>query len=205
MNIIDVRNTIPKKNYSASVTKKIGIVYHITADDNKGQCLRWFQNPKARVSAHYIVEPDGDIHYCVDVKHKAYHAGIVKSPTAKIIKDRMWANPNSYMIGIEVVSKGKDLTQEQYNSIYELTEKLTEENDIPLNRHHLIGHNEINIRDKYFCPIKSYHPNDIIRFIQLKREYENRINNLEETANRKENTIQLLRKRLKRFIQNLRG
>ena len=198
MNIIDVRHSIPHSNYSRKVTKKIGIAYHITDDNKKYQCLRWFQNPIAKVSAHYIVEPDGVTHYCVDTSFKAYHAGVVKNPTAQIIKDRIGINPNEFLVGIEVVSNGNDLTPEQYVELYDLTEHITEKHKIILNRYHLIGHNEINSRDKYFCPIKAYHPNDIIRTIQLRRQHEDEIS-------KKESSISSLRKRLKRFIESLRS
>ena len=166
MRIIDVRDTIPTCNYSDKHITPLGICYHITADINKGQALRWFQNSNAGVSAHYIVEPDGDIHLCVSPNVKAYHCGTINESSAQIIKDRYSENPNNYLIGIEVVANGNDITNNQFKSLKELTLELSKTYRFALNRYHLIMHREIDLIRRPFDPIVSYHVNEIIRGIE---------------------------------------
>ena len=158
MNIINLINTIPKVNY------KIGrdgysikaIVCHITGDSNAQQALHFFQNPAAVVSSHYIIEKDGTIEMCVDPNNKAYHCGIVNSPTAKIYFDLNQTNPNIYTIGIECVSSGEKLTDIQYKNLKELIIKLCNDFKIPTNRYNIIGHYELDSIDRKFDPISSY-------------------------------------------------
>jgi len=166
MNLIDVTASIPKSNYSDWRILPKGIVYHITADNKRKQALSWFQNSAARVSAHYIITPNGDIFLCVNPNMKAYHAGVKKNPTAEIIKDNYVSNPNEFLLGIEVVANGNDITDKQFKALKELTIYLCKEFNIKINRYHLIGHNEINVIDKTLDPISSYSINEIIRGIE---------------------------------------
>jgi len=171
MNIIDYTHLIP--NQTKIVTKKIGITFHITTDNNKYQALNWFKNPNAKASAHFIIEKDGEIGMCVDPRHIAWHNGVVRNPTANIIKDRR-GNPNKYMIGFEVVArKGEELTEEQITSIIFLTKKMCKENDIVPNCYNLIGHNEVNSIDKVFCPVSVYEVSYIIDRIKKEEQYNN--------------------------------
>lgn len=186
MNIIDVRDKIPSTNYSKETITPQGITYHITADKNKFQCLNWFKNPKSRVSAHYIIEPDGDIHLCVSPNQKAYHNGIVKKPTAQIIKDNAGINPNSFMIGIEVVANGNDLHDAQFEALKELTLELCSMYNIPLGRYYLIMHREINMIDKRFDCIISYHVSQLIREIIRDKRINTLINKVNMLSTDKE-------------------
>ena len=50
------------------------IVIHVT-QGGKGAVARWFDNPRAQVSAHYLVTQAGEIWQFVDEVDTAYHAG----------------------------------------------------------------------------------------------------------------------------------
>jgi len=76
------------------------IVLHDTAGRlTPGTTVNWFKDPKAKVSAHFVVEVDGSITQMVDCDRAAWHAG--KSS---------WGGRsgcNSFSIGIEIVNPGK--------------------------------------------------------------------------------------------------
>lgn len=76
------------------------IVLHDTAGRlTKGNSVSWFTDPKARVSAHFVVERDGSITQMVECDRQAWHAG--KSSW----KGR--SGCNAFAVGIEIVNPGK--------------------------------------------------------------------------------------------------
>lgn len=76
------------------------IVLHDTADRLKpGDTISWFQNPKAKVSAHFVVARDGSITQMIDCDRAAWHAG-----------ESSWhgrVGCNGFAIGIEIDNPGK--------------------------------------------------------------------------------------------------
>lgn len=193
INIIDLSHTMPESNYSKQAIKPLGACLHFTFDMKRGQALGHFQNPKSKVSPHYLIERNGDTILLVHPNRKAYHAGKVKHPMSKLVqKYYNLKNPNEYLIGIEVVSDGRDITVEQYESLKKLLLSLSEVYLIPLNREHIIGHYEVNRIDKPFCPVWAYHPSDILRGIEHDKKmsiYQNKINML--TMDLEKKTIEL--------------
>lgn len=170
MKLFDVTNSIPVTNYSlSSQYAPEGICYHITGDFNRGQSLAWFRNPASKVSAHYIIEKNGDVFMCVHPEHKAYHCGKVQQAKAKIYFDKGELNPNNYLIGIECVSSGEPLTSEQWESLTTLTLDLCNTYKIPLDRYHLIGHNELDSVEREFDPVMSYKVDDVISSVAILR------------------------------------
>ena len=103
-------------------SQPIVIVNHITAGSLQS-VDNWFSSKdNDRASAHFCVGRNGDIHQYVDIRRKAWHAGLTKEgvqfATAPIIK-RFTMNPNNYSIGIEhegYAGHGLDgdLTEEQF-------------------------------------------------------------------------------------------
>jgi N-acetyl-anhydromuramyl-L-alanine amidase AmpD len=93
-----------------------------------------FQNPRAYVSAHYVVRSsDGQVTQMVPTRDVAWHAG------------NWWVN--SHAIGVE--SEGFALegnswySDEMYRSLARVTRYLADRYDIPLDRAHIIGHDEV--------------------------------------------------------------
>ncbi len=73
-----------------------GIVIHSTANSSLERVVEWFNNPNAKVSAHYTIGKDGEIVQHVQDIHRAWHAG-----------RSVWKGRNScndYTIGIELVN-----------------------------------------------------------------------------------------------------
>jgi N-acetyl-anhydromuramyl-L-alanine amidase AmpD len=106
------------------------IVIHET-DGPWTSAVNWFRNPRSRVSAHYIVRAwDGGIVQTVAESDTAYHA----------------RNANPWSIGIELeysVRYGIPHTDAQYRSAAQLACAIARRYGIPLDRAHIVGHNEL--------------------------------------------------------------
>lgn len=94
-----IKAFIESPNYSSRNGVPIRrIIMHYTTSDEVDSSISWFKNPDAQVSAHYIIDKNGDIYQMVRDSDKAWHA--------------KYENADS--IGIEFVAKpGDRLTQEQ--------------------------------------------------------------------------------------------
>ncbi|MGC5011344.1 N-acetylmuramoyl-L-alanine amidase [Streptosporangium sp. DT93] len=108
------------------------VVVHVTQGAYAGT-LSWFQNPAARVSAHYVVRSsDGDITQMVRDKDVAWHAG-----------NRSY---NTRSIGIEhegFVNDASWFTDAMYRASAALTRAVCDRYGIPKDRAHIIGHNQV--------------------------------------------------------------
>lgn len=95
--------------------------------------INTFKDPNSRVSAHYTVRSnDGFIGQSVQEKDIGYHAGNYSYNTSSI--------------GIEhegYVSQPRYFTAEMYRSSARLTAVMCRKYNIPIDRQHIIGHNEV--------------------------------------------------------------
>jgi hypothetical protein len=95
--------------------------------------LNWFNDSSAQASAHYTVRSsDGFVGQSVSEKDIAWHAG-------------NWSY-NQTSIGIEhegYVSDSKWFTEAMYVSSAKLSAHLAKKYDIPIDREHIIGHDEM--------------------------------------------------------------
>jgi N-acetyl-anhydromuramyl-L-alanine amidase AmpD len=121
------------------------VVIHITdGRENINGPISWFQNPAARVSAHYIVGRDGEVVQMVRHDDVAWHASS--------------ANGNS--IGIEHVANQGERglprlmpTDAEYCASAALTRWLCDTYSIPIDRTHVLGHSEADPRTTHTdCP-----------------------------------------------------
>ena len=122
-----VKNTYPKL-----------IILHYTAMFTSLEALMHLSNPKNKVSSHFLVSKNGNIFNLVDVKFRAWHAGM---SYWKKIKDI-----NSNSIGIEIDNSGhlhkfENYKKEQIKSLMKLLKYLIKKFKIhPIN---IIGHSDI--------------------------------------------------------------
>jgi len=82
------------------------LVLHYTGMKTGGAALAHMRDPVAKVSAHYMVEENGDVLKLVEEERRAWHAGISS-----------WGgetNINSASIGIEIVNGGHDFGLPDY-------------------------------------------------------------------------------------------
>ncbi|MFE7602611.1 N-acetylmuramoyl-L-alanine amidase [Streptomyces sp. NPDC057494] len=109
------------------------IVIHDIEGSHDG-AVAVFQNPLSYASAHYIVRADGRVTQMVETKNEAYHAG------NKTL--------NMHSIGIEhegYAIKGDAgwYTEPEYESSAALVKYLATKFSIPLDREHVIGHDDV--------------------------------------------------------------
>ncbi|MBL8630307.1 MAG: N-acetylmuramoyl-L-alanine amidase [Rhodospirillaceae bacterium] len=114
------------------------VVLHYTGMKSAGDALARLADPAAQVSAHYVVDDDGQIYRMVAEEHRAWHAGV---SYWKGVRDL-----NSVSVGIEITNPGhdygyRDFPAQQIASVEALVKDI-------LARHKLsgaavIGHSDI--------------------------------------------------------------
>jgi N-acetyl-anhydromuramyl-L-alanine amidase AmpD len=109
------------------------IVIHDTEVDYAGT-LKIFQNPQSYVSTHYVLRSsDGRIAQMVDNKNVAWHAG-------------NWY-VNGHAIGLEhegfAIDGAAWYSEQMYQASATLVRYLAQKYNIPLDRAHIIGHDDI--------------------------------------------------------------
>ncbi|MGH8077917.1 MAG: N-acetylmuramoyl-L-alanine amidase, partial [Lysobacter sp.] len=138
-------------NYRTSRSQRTidRIVIHITDGGSRiTGTIGWFQNPDQRnsrnehitVSAHYVIGRDGEVVQMVRHNDVAWHA----------------SSANSHSIGIEHVAnkRGLDPTEEEYQASSRLVAWLCAQYSVPVDRDHILGHQEASPRDNHDCPSK---------------------------------------------------
>ena len=116
------------------------IVIHITDGGSRlSGTVGWFQNPEARVSAHYVIGQDGEVVQMVRHQDVAWHAN----------------SANGRSIGIEHVANTRGLvpTEAQYAASAALVQWLCGQFGLPIDRTHVLGHSEADPRTTHRgCP-----------------------------------------------------
>lgn len=106
----------------------------------------WFRRPPGSpnpVSAHYGISKDGRIVQWVRDEDVAYANGEVVRPTAAIVK-QLGGNPNQWTLSVECEGHGTDEpTSALMASLAEWVRAKTAEHGIPLDREHVLRHQEI--------------------------------------------------------------
>jgi N-acetyl-anhydromuramyl-L-alanine amidase AmpD len=107
------------------------VVIHYTAISYE-RTLKAFTLPSSGVSAHYIVRRDGHVAQMVGEADTAWHAG------------NYWYNQRSVGIELELDPvTNPAYTPQQYYAAAALTCAIAGRHGIPLDRAHIVGHNEI--------------------------------------------------------------
>ena len=129
------------------------IVIHIAQGSYSGT-IDWFQNPRANVSAHYVVGRKGKIAQCVHNEDIAWHAG-------------NWRF-NRRSIGIEHAGYGSQRwTDHMYHSSAKLTAYLCRRFNIPVWRRYIRGHRWVpGVATP--CPGRRFNKD---RYLRLVRRY----------------------------------
>lgn len=106
----------------------------------------WFNDPKSKVSAHYGVGRNGEIHRYVQDNDVAFHAGQVVQPSWSLIS-HFKPNPNEMTLGIEHEGVAdefdRDFPDAQVSASAALVAALCAKYSIPLEPTYVIGHHEI--------------------------------------------------------------
>ena len=84
------------------------VIIHYTAINSYNGAIQYLCNKSNKVSSHFLINKLGDIYYLVNIKYRAWHAGI-----------SYWKKEgdiNSNSIGIELDNSGHHLNFEKYTS-----------------------------------------------------------------------------------------
>ena len=110
------------------------ILYHDTGG-TAASAIAWFQDPRAQVSAHYVVARDGTVYSCVPEDAKAWHAG----------SSELFGIPdlNAWSLGIELEDRDdrEPYPAAQLEALLELATDISRRYLIPLNHH--VGHEHV--------------------------------------------------------------
>ncbi len=90
----------PSPNHDARDAAIDMIIVHYTGMESGRAALQRLRDPAAKVSAHYLVEENGEIYRLVDEAERAWHAGVSSW--------RGESNINARSIGVEIVNPGHE-------------------------------------------------------------------------------------------------
>ncbi len=90
----------PSPNFGERTLPITMLILHYTGMRSGPEAVEWLANPASKVSAHYVVEEDGQVVHMVREEQRAQHAGL-----------SYWrgiTDCNSASIGIEIVNPGHE-------------------------------------------------------------------------------------------------
>jgi N-acetylmuramoyl-L-alanine amidase len=146
---------VPSPNFfpGRKTWSPITIVIHIM-EGSLSDTDSWFQSKESKVSAHYGVGKNGEVHQYVEETDSAWHAGRVYTPSWPLIQpagNGLYYNPNYYTVGIEHEGDEQtEWTDATYAASSALIRDISARWHIPLDRNHVAGHHEIFARKA--CP-----------------------------------------------------
>lgn len=128
----------PNCNERAANNQIDTLILHYTGMKSGKEALERMCDPKAQVSAHYMVEEDGSVYYLVPETKRAWHAGISHW--------RGRGNLNNISIGIEIVNPGHEwgyhpFPEAQMQSVETLCADIIQRQ--PIDKRNVIGHSDI--------------------------------------------------------------
>ncbi|MFI1973933.1 N-acetylmuramoyl-L-alanine amidase [Streptomyces wedmorensis] len=138
---LSVPSSTGKKNYTLGDRPNQGVdIRQIVIHDTEGGfdgSLAALTNPNVPGSAHYLIKAsDGAVTQILETKNLAWHAG-------------NWTH-NMHAIGVEhegyAIKEGSWYTEPQYRSSAELVKYLANRFGVPLDREHIIGHDEVALQ-----------------------------------------------------------
>lgn len=137
----------PNRSEGRRGFRPLAVVIHIM-EETLAWTDAWFSNPSSKVSAHYGVGSEGEIHQWVEEMDTAWHAGRRYRATWRLIRPE---NPNLYTLGIEHEAREDSVwSQAMIDASKRLVAGVCNRWHIPIDRDHIIGHREIYARKT--CP-----------------------------------------------------
>ncbi len=133
----------PSPNYDERHRSIDTIILHYTGMETGKAALERLQNSEAKVSAHYLVEENGDVYQLVEEACRAWHAG------ASCWHGEIDINARS--IGIEIVNPGhgfgyRDFPEAQIDAVIVLLKDIHTRHKISPAR--VLGHSDVAPRRK---------------------------------------------------------
>lgn len=148
----------PSPNFDARTGPPDMIVLHYTGMPTGQAALERMRDPAAKVSAHYMVEEDGQIFSLVPEERRAWHAGV-----------SFWKgeeNLNGVSIGVEIVNPGHEFgyrpfPEVQIGAVIDLIADIRSRWQVPDGR--ILGHSDI-------APARKTDPGELFPWRRLAHE-----------------------------------
>lgn len=112
------------------------VIHHTAGLGDAEEVAKFFQNPKRRVSSHYVIGRDGQIIRCVPDAARAWHAGVSEW--------RGRTQVNDFSIGIELCNLGdgqEPFTDALYQSLIALSREILAR--YPIQPQDITGHRDV--------------------------------------------------------------
>ncbi len=114
------------------------LILHYTGMRDSESALARLVDPAAKVSAHYLVDEDGDVLQLVPEERRAWHAGVSSW--------RGCTDINGCSIGVELVNPGHEFgyrafPERQMEALFELAAGILARHPIPPER--ILGHSDV--------------------------------------------------------------
>lgn len=139
MSLLNVTSN-PSPNFDTRANAQMPdmLVLHYTGMQSGREAIARLKDPVAKVSAHYVVEENGNIIQLVDEKNRAWHAG-----------GSHWAGVdgvNGCSIGVEIVNPGHEwgyteFPDAQMQAVLSLSKEIVARYNIAKNR--VLGHSDV--------------------------------------------------------------
>jgi N-acetylmuramoyl-L-alanine amidase len=147
----------PSPNFDGRELPITMIVLHYTGMESAEAAIARLRDPDAKVSAHYLVDEDGNILRLVDEDKRAWHAG--RSHWRGI------TDINSASIGIEIVNPGhefgyRNFPEAQMSALIPLVADIKERHGIT--RGNVVGHSDV-------APARKQDPGELFNWHALGR------------------------------------
>lgn len=147
----------PSPNFDARERPVSAIVLHYTGMRTAEAALDRLCDPKAKVSAHYLLHEDGAVVRLVRESDRAWHAGVSHW--------RGLNGLNDVSVGIEIVNPGHEFgyrafPEPQIRALIPLVAAIRERHDVP--RANVVGHSDI-------APSRKEDPGELFPWDRLAR------------------------------------
>jgi N-acetylmuramoyl-L-alanine amidase len=152
-----VRQVILSPNHDERALSTDILLLHYTGMTSTAEAIERLCDPAAKVSAHYVVEEDGNIVQLVPEARRAWHAGLSSWEGVTDI--------NSRSIGIEIGNSGHsygypDFPEPQITAVIALCRDLIERHHFRAD--HVLGHSDV-------APLRKWDPGEKFPWERLYR------------------------------------
>jgi N-acetylmuramoyl-L-alanine amidase len=129
---------LPSPNFNNRNAPIDILLLHYTGMQSAQAAVDRLCDPKAQVSAHYVIDEDGTTYRLVEEEYRAWHAGV-----------SYWAGTrdvNAHSIGIEIVNPGHEFGYRafpfmQMQAVLTLAKEIVARHGIPPSR--VLGHSDV--------------------------------------------------------------
>jgi N-acetyl-anhydromuramyl-L-alanine amidase AmpD len=138
----------PSPNYGSRGGWHVSHVIIHTCEGNYAGCWGWLRNPAAQASAHYVVNANGsEITQLVREADRAWHVAASYKCSLNGNTDcaKNGVSVNNFAVGIEHAGFASQATwnSSMIDASAKLTCDITKSHGIPRDRHHILGHGQL--------------------------------------------------------------